>query len=332
MLGNYEGNPEARIICDEIVKRLGRFGRRHQLGQALARHLFPHKLLLMSLPIFLAFLGFSQEQRISPRFHFDHGAIIRGDTARKELALVFTGHEFSDGGCVIRDVLRKSNIRAGFFFTGDFYRQAGHAQLISDLLQDGHYLGPHSDKHLLYCSWEDRNRLLVSKPEFAADLIDNYKAMSRLGIEKKDPLLFIPPYEWYNETIAAWSKELGLTLFNFTPGTSSNADYTTPDMPNYLTSEEIFRSILDYEKKDPHGLNGFLLLIHIGTHPDRKDKFYLRLDDLIEHLRRRGYAFRRIDELLAPVPNGLDRQDKNLVQDKKEIFSRDNDDSGRSPG
>ena len=270
-----------------------------QFGQALARRLSRQKCLLLSFLIFLVFSFFLLGQEKRPDFLSDQGAIIRGDVTRKELALIFTGHEFSDGGNAILDVLHEHGIKAGFFFTGDFYRQPRHAQLIADLLKDGHYLGPHSDKHLLYCSWEDRARLLVTKQEFVTDVRDNYNAMGRFGVEKKGPLFFIPPYEWYNETIAAWSKGLGLTLFNFTPGTRSNADYSTPDMPDYRTSEEIFRSILDYEKKDPHGLNGFLLLIHIGTHPDRKDKFYLRLDELIENLRRQGYSFRRIDELLA---------------------------------
>ncbi len=35
---------------------------------------------------------------------------------------------------------------------------------------------------------------------------------------------------WYNAQISAWTAERGLTLVNFTPGTRSNADYTTPDM------------------------------------------------------------------------------------------------------
>jgi peptidoglycan/xylan/chitin deacetylase (PgdA/CDA1 family) len=38
---------------------------------------------------------------------------------------------------------------------------------------------------------------------------------------------FLPPYEWYNDSIAAWTKQLGLQLINYTPGTLSHADYTT---------------------------------------------------------------------------------------------------------
>src|SRR5687767_10654725 len=50
-----------------------------------------------------------------------HGAIIRGDVSKKEIALVLTGDEFADGGKTIRETLGKHNIKAAFFLTGNFY-------------------------------------------------------------------------------------------------------------------------------------------------------------------------------------------------------------------
>ena len=89
---------------------------------------------------------------------------------------------------------------------------------------------------------------------------------------------------------------MNITLINYTPGTLSHADYTTPDMKNYKNSADIEASILDYEEKE--GLNGFMLLMHIGTHPDRSDKFYTKLDDMILTLKNRGYQFSSLQELL----------------------------------
>jgi peptidoglycan/xylan/chitin deacetylase (PgdA/CDA1 family) len=231
----------------------------------------------------------------------DHDGIVRGDTSVRRMSLIFTGGSFGEGGEPIRRVLRDKKVKAGFFLTGDFYRAPEFEGLIRSLVSDGHYLGPHSDKHLLYCPWDDRDKTLVTQAEFRADLEANFREMARFGIANEKGHLFIPPYEWYNQTIAAWARELGLTLFNFTPGTSSNADYTTPSTPGYLSSATIYDRILAYEKKDPHGLNGFILLIHIGTDPARTDKFYLRLGDLIDELKKRGYEFVRIDELLSAV-------------------------------
>jgi peptidoglycan/xylan/chitin deacetylase (PgdA/CDA1 family) len=214
------------------------------------------------------------------------------------MSLVFTGGSFADGGEHIRRVLRDEGVKAAFFFTGDFYRTAAFEGVIRGLATDGHYLGAHSDRHLLYCPWDDREKTLVGQEEFRADLEANFREMERFGIRREAARLFIPPYEWYNRTIAAWAREMDLVLFNFTPGTSSNADYTTPSMPEYLSSQTIYDRILGYEAKDPHGLNGFILLIHIGTDPERTDKFYLKLGDLIGALKEKGYALVRLDELL----------------------------------
>jgi len=238
-------------------------------------------------------------QNMKPgRFLYDHGGIVRGDVADKKIALVFTAHEFADGGALIRDVLKQKAVRAGFFFTGDFYRNPAYSPLIKGLRDDDHYLGPHSDKHLLYCAWENRDQLLVTKEEFKSDILGNYEAMEAFGISKENAPYFIPPYEWYNETIVGWGRELGLVLFNFSPGTLSNADYTTPDMSNYRSSARIYQSVIDFEKTDPHRLNGFILLVHIGTHPERTDKFYRRLEELLTVLEGKGYRFVRIDELI----------------------------------
>ncbi len=109
----------------------------------------------------------------------------------------------------------------------------------------------------------------------------------------------MPPYEWYNRQISGWTNELGLTLINYSPGTRSHADYTTPDLEGYVSSDAIIRSILSYEVEDPDGLNGFILLSHVGTAPERTDKLYLRLEELVIALKQRGYRFQRIDELLG---------------------------------
>ena len=165
-------------------------------------------------------------------------------------------------------------------------------------MKDGHYLGPHSNEHLLYCDWNQRDSLLVSRDEFVNDLLRNYSEMQKAGIKKEEAKFFIPPYEWYNDSIAAWTKDLGLQLINYTPGTKSTADYTYPELKNYRGSEEIYNSIVDHEKKSSSGLNGFILLLHIGTDPKRTDKFYKRLPELIKNLKAKGYQFQTVNQLL----------------------------------
>jgi len=228
-----------------------------------------------------------------------YGAIIRGDTTRKQMALVFTGDEFADGGEMIRQTLLKHHVKASFFFTGNFYSNIAFQNLIVDLKNDGHYLGPHSDRHLLYAPWSNRDSLLITRGQFSTDLLNNYQRMTGFGISQREARWFIPPYEWYNAEIVLWTKALGLSLINFTPGTRSTADYTYPEMgAGYRSSEEIYQSIMNFEQHSASGLNGFILLLHIGTDPRRTDKFYLKLDYMLNELEKRGYGFLRIDVLL----------------------------------
>jgi len=249
--------------------------------------------LLISLTPTLSGQSLEKNQPVVDQY----GVIVRGDTLKKAIAIVFTGHEFADGGTMIRNALKEKKVPASFFFTGAFYNNPSFAELIRQLMRDGHYLGAHSNAHLLYADWEKRDSTLVTEKQFKGDLAENYHVMKSFGIRKKDAKYFLPPYEWYNGDIARWTKEMGLTLINFSSGTRSNADYTTPDMGNrYIASEDIYQSILNYE--NGKGMNGFILLVHIGTDPRRTDKFYNHLEKLIDDLNNRGYTFLRIDKIL----------------------------------
>ncbi|MCZ4224111.1 glycoside hydrolase family 9 protein [Pedobacter rhodius] len=228
------------------------------------------------------------------------GATVRADSTRKKIALVFTGDEFADGGDLVRKTLKNEHVKASFFLTGNFYRNPKFKSLIKALKNDNHYLGPHSDKHLLYCDWNKRDSLLVTKQEFEQDLKSNYEELSHFGISKTDASFFLPPYEWYNKKISDWTNEQGLSLINFTPGTRSNADYTYPELgKSYRSADEIFKSITNFNESNPSGLNGFILLLHIGTDPRRTDKFYFHLAKLIAYLRQNGYELVKIDNLLG---------------------------------
>jgi peptidoglycan/xylan/chitin deacetylase (PgdA/CDA1 family) len=151
---------------------------------------------------------------------------------------------------------------------------------------------------MLYCDWKKRDSLLVTKKEFDEDLEENYAAMKFFGIDATAAKFFLPPYEWYNDTIARWTTDRGLQLVNYTPGTLSHADYTTPADNNYRDSKTIFSSIQTYEQTHTAGMNGFILLLHVGTDPQRKDKFYDQLPQLIRLLKSRGYQLVGVNELL----------------------------------
>lgn len=232
--------------------------------------------------------GMQQAQTKEDKNVYSNGGIVRTDPTKKQITLVFTAADKADGAEAIISTLKKQDIQGGFFFTGEFYEK--FPEVIRRLKTEGHYIGSHSYGHLLYSPWGNRDSLLVTRKEFEDDMLKSYEVMRTFGITYNDAPLYIPPYEYYNKQIAAWAKNMGIQIVNFTPGTGSNADYTTPDMKNYKSSKEIYDKILLTEATE--GLNGHLMLIHFGTDARRTDKFYKDyLEKLIIKLKKKGYHF-----------------------------------------
>ena len=225
------------------------------------------------------------------RVQFDRAGIIRGDVSEKCLSLIFTAGDFAEGVPTILRVCADRDVPASFFVTGDFLRQ--HPAQAKSIIAAGHLLGPHSDQHLLYCDWEDREKSLVTRDQFTADLQKNLDDLKAIGAPPSE--FFVPPFEWYNAEQVEWAKGLGLTLVNFTPGSGSNRDYIPEGDPKFASSEKLVEEILKYESTSEHGLNGFILLLHAGS--KRQDKMHDHLDMLVDELGKRGYVFVTLDLL-----------------------------------
>ncbi|MBS1592559.1 MAG: glycoside hydrolase family 9 protein [Bacteroidetes bacterium] len=227
-----------------------------------------------------------------------HGAIVRGDSLKKEITLMFTADEFGEGLPTIIKTLEKQNIKASFFFTGNFYRNTKFQPYIKELNKQQHYVGPHSDKHLLYCDWNKRDSLLINFTQFSNDYNNSLLAMEAVGIDARKVNYFIPPYEWWNDSVAIWCSWKNIKLFSFTSGTRCNADYTWPQLGKVYASNNVIMQSIKSAIAKPNGLNGNILLLHAGTDPRREEKFYNELDTLITFLKQQGYSFKKINELL----------------------------------
>ncbi len=236
-----------------------------------------------------------------PAWTIVEGGITRGSTASREIALVFTGGDHGEGASTILDTLREHGIRAAFFVTGAFVSREEHHPLLRRMVDEGHYVGPHSHAHPLYASWDDRSQTLVSEEFFRQDLQRNIDELRAFGaMAGPGPIYFIPPSEWYNREQVDWAREIGVVLINFTPGSGSNRDWAPESHASFMSSEAILQGILDFEQREERGLNGFLLLLHLGS--QRRDKMHPLFPRLVTALQERGYRFVRVDELLPLAP------------------------------
>lgn len=238
--------------------------------------------------------GRKERAGLATDIYDSHGAIVRKGVGEKNIYLVFSADEFGEGFDHILNVLEERKIKASFFLTGNFVRNKGFAPVVKRIISGGHYTGPHSDRHLLYIPWENRDTLLVTKQQFNDDLKNNIIALRKAGLKNEEPRWFLAPYEWYNSAISRWTGEMGLKLINLTPGTGTGADYTTPDMKNYRSSDQLVQRLAAFEEVTPGGLDGAILLIHPGTAPERTDKLWLRLGEIIDYYSAKGYNFKRL--------------------------------------
>lgn len=224
-----------------------------------------------------------------------YGAVIRIEPDKKNIFLVFTADSMFQGGEKILKTLKKEKIKGSFFLTGNCLRMAEHKSLIGDIVAQGHYVGGHSDRHLLYAPWENRDSMLVSREVIMEDLKANSAELEEFGVPFNKSRWFLPPYEYYNSECVDVIRNMGYNVLNYTPGTATPADYTTPSMPNYRSSQNLIEKLYNYEKT--LGLDGAVLLIHPGVSDERTDRLYNRLGEIIQYLKKKGYSFKALNEL-----------------------------------
>ena len=223
------------------------------------------------------------------------GAIVRVEPQKKNIYLTFTADSMFQGGEKILKILKKAKVKGSFFLTGNCLRMKEHRKLINDIIKDGHYVGAHSNGHLLYCAWENRDSMLVSRDELIADLRQNARELEHFDVSVDESRWYLPPYEYYNEECVDLIENMGYKVINYTPGTATPADYTTPSMKNYQSSQKLIDRLYTFEKAV--GLNGAVILVHPGVDESRIDRLYNRLDEIIQYLKRKGYKFKSLKEL-----------------------------------
>ena len=222
------------------------------------------------------------------------GAIVRVHPERKVIYLCFTADENFNGAETILKTLKKQKVQGNFFLTGNCLRYAPNQDVIRRIVAEGHYVGGHSDGHVLYCDWGAGRPNLMSADSIVADLRANYAELAKFGVQREAAQWFLPPYEHYNAFSVDILGAMGVRVVNYTPGIGTPADYTTPDMASYKRAQPLIDGLWKFEKEQ--GLGGALLLIHPGIHPDRpeSERLYNRLDEIIRYLKRKGYTFERL--------------------------------------
>ncbi len=231
---------------------------------------------------------------VSPRVdeRFDRsGCTVGAPTDRRAIHLIFTADSMFEGAPFALDCLDARRIKASFFFTGNFLRDRANDSIITRIIRGGHYVGPHGDRHILLADWDEDRTPLVTPDSALRDMHDNYAELKRFGVERSNAKVIVPPYEWYHRTHIDAYRADGLLPVSPSPGIETFRDYTTPDMSDYRSSDYLWNQLFEREKS--HGLDGAIMILHLGTQDVRTDKFYHRLPALLDTLAGLGYTFER---------------------------------------
>ncbi|WP_435972533.1 polysaccharide deacetylase family protein [Streptomyces sp. Qhu_M48] len=197
------------------------------------------------------------------------GTARRVDCAKvKCIALTFDAGPGKDTPRLL-DILKEKQVPATFFLLGSKHVDR-YPQVVKRIADEGHEVANHT--------WTHRILTDLDEAEVRDELSRTQDAVERITGRK--PTLMRPPQGRTDGTVSDVSRELGLAqvLWSITA-----KDYSTTD------SDLIRQRVLD----QAHG-DGIILLhdIYDGTVP--------AVPPIIDELKRRGYTFVTVPELLAP--------------------------------
>lgn len=192
--------------------------------------------------------------------------IFQGNIAKKMVALTFDATYGDNQTKKILDILRQNNIRSTWFISGIW---AENFPALLDLINmAGHEIGNHSQTH--------PHMTQLSASEMIIQLINAERLIESVTGGHVD--LFRPPFGEYNQTLLNVTSGLGYRTIMWTIDT---LDWQNPG------SDAILNRVLSNVK------NGTIVLMH-NSATDTP----IALPRIIEELRRRGYSFDSVSEVI----------------------------------
>lgn len=248
-------------------------------------------------------IDYSRPQPLVANQYAGNRNFTRGDLNRPILALTFDGADHAAEARAILDTLASRSIRATFFLSGPFIRH--HADLVRRMAAEGHVLANHTADHPHLTTWEENGRQ-DTRPGITSDyLLSQLRRVDSLydAIGVRHEPIWRAPYGEQNAVINGWAEKAGYRHVGWTQGTSWQTNLDTNDWvesPNergYFSSDEVIRKIVNFGRGTAHGLNGGIVLMHLGT-IRTQDRLYLKLGVIIDTLKNSGYGFATIPEML----------------------------------
>ena len=229
----------------------------------------------------------------------------RGARESKRIAMTFDAGSTNNAAMEILDALKETRVHCTMFLTGQFIRR--YPETVKRMVSEGHEIGNHTWSHPHLTTFAE-NLQHVTLPGISRELLhDELLSTEELfrSLTKKEMVKFWrAPFGEHNREIRRWAAELGYRQVGWTLGRDWQHSMDTLDWvadknsSAYRSAEEISEKILTFAKQKPHGANGAIILMHLGTHRD--DDFpHRKLPEIIDGLHSQGYRLVKISDMLS---------------------------------
>lgn len=192
---------------------------------------------------------------------------LQGERSVKEIALTFDDGPHPHYTERLLEILHTYHVPATFFVVGKQVEL--HPELLQKIFREGHELANHTYSH--------RDLRALTYPEFESELDKTQKIVASLTDQQMK--FFRPPGGQYDAQVIERGKELGYTMVLWTVFPQ---DHSNPSM------DTIRSRVLKAARK-----NG-IVLFHSGI-----QNTLSILPELIVELRKRGYAFVTVSQLVS---------------------------------
>ena len=206
-----------------------------------------------------------------------------GDAGERKIALTFDDGPNEPYTSQILDILRAYNIKATFFLIGK--NVESYPEIVKRMAKEGHSIGNHTYSH--------PDLALKLKFQIEEQIKSAEEAIFRAaGIR---PYLFRPPYGLDNPWVFTEAEKMGYVIIKWSvSGGNGGRDIS-------------FDKILERVLKGVE--NGSIILLHDGDRLIKgadRSQIVKALPLIIESLRKKGYRFVTIPELLELEERGQD--------------------------
>lgn len=200
----------------------------------------------------------------------EYGGYYLDRSGDKVIYLTFdNGYEAGYTGKIL-DVLKKKDVPATFFVTGDYVNK--EPDLVKRMANEGHIIGNHSDHH------PDFTTLSKEKLKKELETLKNEVAK----IADQDSMKYVrPPRGTFNNQTLKWANEFGYTHVFWS---LAFVDWHTDKQAGW---QKAYQQVVDQIHP------GAVILLHTVSQDNAE-----ALEYLIDDLRKQGYTFKSLDDLM----------------------------------